>query len=114
MAAYNDPKTLHSLSPNLMMETFVILEHAARDPACKVLVWTATGEKAFSSGAALRGDKAVHVPRRAVEEYKARGMASPAVRCLNIISDLSVRLFILIAMLGGYIYMRRGTWCLLR
>ena len=36
IAAYNDPKTLNSLSPNLQAETFVVLEHAARDPDCKV------------------------------------------------------------------------------
>jgi enoyl-CoA hydratase/carnithine racemase len=60
-----------------MMETFVILEHAARDPACKILIWTASGEKAFSSGAALRGDKTVHVPKHAVSDYQKRGMVSP-------------------------------------
>ena len=36
VAAYNDPKTLHSLSPSLTTETFVVLEHAARDNAVKV------------------------------------------------------------------------------
>ena len=36
VATYNDPKTLHSLSPSLTTETLVVLEHAARDDAVKV------------------------------------------------------------------------------
>ena len=76
VAAYNDQATLHSLSPSLTTETFVVLEHAARDPAVEVLIWTATGERAFSSGAALRGDKTVHVPKHALEDYAKRGMLS--------------------------------------
>ena len=38
IAAYNTPENLNCLSPSLTAETFLILEHAARDDACKVLV----------------------------------------------------------------------------
>lgn len=76
VAAYNTPKKLNSFAPNPMMETFVVLEHARRDKSVRVLIWTGTGPKAFSSGAAVKGaDPAVHVPIECVAEYSARGMA---------------------------------------
>ena len=50
----------------------VLAWRQARDPAVEVLIWTATGERAFSSGAALRGDKTVHVPKHALEDYVSR------------------------------------------
>jgi len=75
IAAYNDPKAMHCLSPNQQMETFMVLEHARRDPRVKALVWTGTGTRAFCSGAALKGDQTVHVPRDVVKTYGARGMA---------------------------------------
>lgn len=79
VAAYNTPKKLHSFAPNPMMETFVILEHAKRDPNVRVLIWTATGPKAFSSGAAVKGaDKTVHVPIECILEYSSRRMAPSA------------------------------------
>ena len=53
VAYYNTPKNLHALTPNQQHETFLVLEYARRDPACKVLIWTATGQRAFSSGAAF-------------------------------------------------------------
>ena len=37
-AAYNTPENLNCLSPSLTAETFLVLEHAARDDACKVLI----------------------------------------------------------------------------
>ena len=39
-----------------------MLEHAARDDAAKVLIYTATGEKAFCSGANQKGPGELHVP----------------------------------------------------
>ena len=47
------PQRTCALTPNQQHETFLILEYARRDPECKVLVWTATGERAFSSGASF-------------------------------------------------------------
>ena len=38
IAAYNTPENLNCLSPSLSAETFLVLEHAARDDACKVLI----------------------------------------------------------------------------
>ncbi|CAE8719456.1 unnamed protein product [Polarella glacialis] len=51
IAAYNAPKSLHCLSPNQQMETFLVLEHAKRDPRVRALVWTGTGVKAALSSA---------------------------------------------------------------
>ncbi|CAE8703689.1 unnamed protein product, partial [Polarella glacialis] len=75
IAAYNAPKSLHCLSPNQQMETFLVLEHAKRDPRVRALVWTGTGVKAFNSGMALKGDLKVQVPEEVVKAYGARGMA---------------------------------------
>jgi enoyl-CoA hydratase/carnithine racemase len=38
VAMYNTPENLNCLSPSLTAETFLVLEHAARDDACKVLI----------------------------------------------------------------------------
>ena len=35
---YKTPENLNCLSPSLTAETFLVLEHAARDDACKVLI----------------------------------------------------------------------------
>mmetsp|Transcript_71700 Transcript_71700/g.149849 ORF Transcript_71700/g.149849 Transcript_71700/m.149849 type:complete len:323 (-) Transcript_71700:135-1103(-) len=75
IAAFNEPKSLHSLSPTQKMETFMILEHVRRDPKVKALVWTSTGVRAFSSGAALKGDDTIHVDKEIVKAYRARGLA---------------------------------------
>ena len=53
VAYFDYPKNLHALTSNQQQETFLILEHAKRDQNCRVLVWTATGQKAFNSGAAF-------------------------------------------------------------
>eukprot|EP00747_Dinoflagellata_sp_TGD_P030424 gnl/TRDRNA2_/TRDRNA2_134614_c0_seq1.p1 gnl/TRDRNA2_/TRDRNA2_134614_c0~~gnl/TRDRNA2_/TRDRNA2_134614_c0_seq1.p1 ORF type:complete len:239 (-),score=56.11 gnl/TRDRNA2_/TRDRNA2_134614_c0_seq1:19-735(-) len=66
---------MHCLAPNQQMEVFLVLEHAKRDPRVKVLVWTATGSKAFNSGAALKGDMKNYVPKEIVKAYAERGMA---------------------------------------
>ena len=59
---HNNQRNLHALTPNQMMETFLVLPHAKEDPDVLVLIWTATGEKACS-GAALRGDRTMYVPK---------------------------------------------------
>jgi 2-(1,2-epoxy-1,2-dihydrophenyl)acetyl-CoA isomerase len=72
--AHDDPKTLHALSLNLTTEVFMALEHAARDERVKVLIYTATGQRAFCSGAALKGAGPLHVPAHAADDYVQRGM----------------------------------------
>eukprot|EP01062_Namystynia_karyoxenos_P062119 TRINITY_DN55048_c0_g1_i1.p1 TRINITY_DN55048_c0_g1~~TRINITY_DN55048_c0_g1_i1.p1 ORF type:complete len:314 (+),score=121.58 TRINITY_DN55048_c0_g1_i1:80-943(+) len=73
VATFNDPKTLNALTENLMGETFCILEHAKRDPAVKVLVWTGEG-KCWCSGAALKGGTSTHIPRDIQKQYAKRGL----------------------------------------
>ena len=78
---YNTPENLNCLSPSLTSETFLILEHAARDDGCKVLIWTGAGDRAFSSGAALKGEGEHfenHVPSHVIKDYGARGMFTQA------------------------------------
>mmetsp|Transcript_88382 Transcript_88382/g.189814 ORF Transcript_88382/g.189814 Transcript_88382/m.189814 type:complete len:305 (-) Transcript_88382:81-995(-) len=75
VVAYNTPKSLNCLAPNQVMEAFLVLEHAKRDPRVKVLVWTGTGRRAFNSGAALKGDQKVYLPAEIFEAYSKRGMA---------------------------------------
>lgn len=50
----NEPQRLNSLTANQTWEYFLILQHAERDDAVKVLLWTGHG-RAFSSGADLTG-----------------------------------------------------------
>lgn len=73
IVTFNDPKTLNALTPNFQSELFIMLEHAKRDPAVKAVVWAANG-KAWSSGAALRGDRSVDMPKDLQSQYRARGM----------------------------------------
>ena len=73
VAYYNTPKNLHALTPNQQHETFLILEYARRDPECKVLVWTATGERAFSSGASF-GATRVDLAPDVAAAYRAKDM----------------------------------------
>jgi len=75
IAAYNVPKTLNALTPNQVMESYLVLEHAKRDPRVKALVWTATGSRAFNAGAALKGDMSIHVPKEIMHAYSQRGLA---------------------------------------
>lgn len=75
VAAYNTQKNLNALAPNQVVETYLVLEHAKRDPRVRALVWTGTGSKSFNSGAALKGDMKVHVPAEIVEAYSKIGMA---------------------------------------
>ena len=53
VACNNTPKNLHALTMNMQQEMFLVLEHARRCEDVKVLVWTASGEKSFSSGASI-------------------------------------------------------------
>jgi enoyl-CoA hydratase/carnithine racemase len=73
VAYYNTPKNLHALTPNQQHETFLVLEYARRDPACKVLIWTATGQRAFSSGAAF-GVTQVDLDPEVAAAYRAKDM----------------------------------------
>ena len=41
----------------------------------KALVWTATGDRAFSSGADLRGQFTSDVPEETIDAYLAENMA---------------------------------------
>jgi len=75
IAAYNTPKNLNALSPNQIMEHYLVLEHAKRDPNVKAVVWTGTGPRSFNSGAALKGDLVTHVPRDIIVAYSKLGMA---------------------------------------
>ena len=50
VATFNNPTKLNSLDGTSVAEVFFIIEHAERDPAVKVLVWTGAG-RAFSAGA---------------------------------------------------------------
>merc|ERR1719223_472459 len=65
---------MHSLTSNLRMEYFLVLEHINRCDAIKVVVWTATG-KAFCSGAALKGAGEIKLDEEIVAEYRRRKMA---------------------------------------
>ena len=75
VACHNTPKNLHALTLCQQMEYFVILEHCTRCDDVKCVLWTATGDKAFGSGAALRGGIDIAVPADVVTQYDARGMA---------------------------------------
>lgn len=74
LCTWNEPKSLNALSPNLVQETFIVLEHARRDAAIKVLVWTGAG-RAWGSGASIGGNPVVHMPETARAEYLSRGMS---------------------------------------
>mmetsp|Transcript_47876 Transcript_47876/g.104157 ORF Transcript_47876/g.104157 Transcript_47876/m.104157 type:complete len:287 (+) Transcript_47876:73-933(+) len=85
IATFSDEKTLNALTLNFLAEIFVIIEHAKRDPAVKVLIWTGRG-KAWCSGAALKGEQKVYVPADAIKEYKARAMmpGDKDIACKNL------------------------------
>mmetsp|Transcript_14038 Transcript_14038/g.22928 ORF Transcript_14038/g.22928 Transcript_14038/m.22928 type:complete len:289 (+) Transcript_14038:140-1006(+) len=72
------PEMYHPLTKNFRCETFAVLEHCKRCKDVKVLVWTAEGEKAFCSGAALKPMPDVHIPEEIIQEYFNRGMAPDA------------------------------------
>jgi len=68
------PETYHSLTTQLRAEMFCVLEHMRRDPAVKVVVWTAQGDKAFCSGASLKGGFELNVPQEIRKQYAMRGL----------------------------------------
>lgn len=74
IAYFDTQKNLHALTLNQMHETFFVLEHAKRDPKCKVLIWTATGSKAFSSGAAFGLNQPVSCAPEVADAYRAQKM----------------------------------------
>ena len=55
VACFNSPHNLHALTPQQQVETFLVLEEATRDERVRALVWSATGDRAFSAGADLKG-----------------------------------------------------------
>eukprot|EP00040_Diaphanoeca_grandis_P014079 m.71219 g.71219 ORF g.71219 m.71219 type:complete len:304 (+) comp24328_c0_seq2:26-937(+) len=75
VAAYNTPKNLHALTQNQQMEHFLILEQAQKNPDIKVLVWTATGTRAFNAGAALRGEFTIQLPKHTTKAYSEVNMS---------------------------------------
>lgn len=75
VACFASGETFHALSPQMRVEMFLVLEHCKRSPAVKVVVWTATGDKAFCSGVSLKGSRDVTVDGAVLEEYARRGMA---------------------------------------
>lgn len=74
IAAFNTPSNMNCLAPNCLMEMFLVLDHAKRDPKVKSLVWTGAGDKAFNAGGATKGDMKIHVPKDIVRAYQARGI----------------------------------------
>jgi len=82
--AFNKPKSLNALKLLQVWEMFLIIEHAAHDPAVRVVVWTATG-RAFNAGAdwktMMTGEQQkevdAHIPNDIQEAYRARGMGQP-------------------------------------
>eukprot|EP01065_Artemidia_motanka_P035890 TRINITY_DN43796_c0_g1_i1.p1 TRINITY_DN43796_c0_g1~~TRINITY_DN43796_c0_g1_i1.p1 ORF type:complete len:286 (+),score=109.98 TRINITY_DN43796_c0_g1_i1:64-921(+) len=74
LCTWNEPEKMNSFTDNLVQETFVVLEHAKRDDRVKVVVWTGAG-RAWCAGAPMKGSGRTHVPRDAIAEYSARGMA---------------------------------------
>jgi len=81
LVAFNSVKTLHSMSPTLVMECMLILEHVKRDPDVRAVVWTATGTKAFCSGAAMGGDQKMHVDQDVIDAYAKRNMVNDDIAC---------------------------------
>eukprot|EP01065_Artemidia_motanka_P034876 TRINITY_DN42867_c0_g1_i1.p1 TRINITY_DN42867_c0_g1~~TRINITY_DN42867_c0_g1_i1.p1 ORF type:complete len:312 (+),score=158.34 TRINITY_DN42867_c0_g1_i1:76-936(+) len=73
LVTFSDEKTLNALTENMMAEVFCILEHAKRDPKVKALVWAGKG-RAWCSGAALKGDRKIYVPKDIQKEYAKRNM----------------------------------------
>ena len=75
IAAHNTPENLHALSAGLIMEMFLVLEHAKRDPRVRALIWTATGTRSFCSGAPLKGPGEIPVSDEVLEGYSKVGLA---------------------------------------
>eukprot|EP00514_Thraustochytrium_sp_LLF1b_P012189 CAMPEP_0184542258 /NCGR_PEP_ID=MMETSP0199_2-20130426/1871_1 /TAXON_ID=1112570 /ORGANISM="Thraustochytrium sp., Strain LLF1b" /LENGTH=274 /DNA_ID=CAMNT_0026936029 /DNA_START=136 /DNA_END=960 /DNA_ORIENTATION=+ len=75
IVTHANPKSFHPLTSQYRAEIFCVLEHCKRSKDVKVVVWTAQGEKAFCSGAALKGAGEISVPKDILGEYARRGMA---------------------------------------
>lgn len=70
LATFCKPKKLNALTQTLILEICMIIEHAKRDPQCKILVWTGQG-RAFSSGASFGA--ASKVDKEIIEGYSKHG-----------------------------------------
>mmetsp|Transcript_18206 Transcript_18206/g.35763 ORF Transcript_18206/g.35763 Transcript_18206/m.35763 type:complete len:294 (+) Transcript_18206:169-1050(+) len=68
------PKSLHSLTTAFRAEMLFILEHCKRCADVKVLIWTAEGDRAFSSGASFTPGPTIEVSEEIVKAYTRRGM----------------------------------------
>jgi len=90
----NEPQRLNALTLNQMWEFILILQHAKRDDAVKVLVWTGHG-RAFSSGADLSGKAPPPGLKKEAMEWFAKtkgihpgtsvpGYADPALKCVTL------------------------------
>ncbi|GBG30741.1 Enoyl-CoA hydratase, mitochondrial [Hondaea fermentalgiana] len=69
------PKSLHALTTAFRTEMFFILEHCKRCDDIKVLIWTAQGDRAFSSGASFKAGVSIDVDPAIMKEYSRRGMS---------------------------------------
>ena len=56
-------------------ESFLILEHMRRDDLVRAVVWSATGDRAFSSGASLKGSQDPAIPMEVQKAYRMQGLA---------------------------------------
>lgn len=80
VVTFNSPKDLHSLTQERRQEMFLILEHINRCDDVKVVVWTASGDRAFCSGASLKpGVGDITLDEEIRVEYQRRGM-SPSLK----------------------------------
>jgi len=80
-ATFNTPQNLNALRALQVWEMFLILEHAAQDPAVRTVLWTAAG-RAFNAGADWNGkdqeaELAAALSEELREAYLKRGMGLP-------------------------------------
>merc|ERR1711865_673685 len=81
-ATFNTPQNLNALRALQVWEMFLILEHAAQDPAVRALLWTGAG-RAFNAGADWNGtdqeaELTACLSSEVRENYLARGIGQPA------------------------------------
>ena len=75
LVLFNTPDNLHALTLTQQWESFLCLEHAKRDDAVRAVVWSATGQRAFSSGASLKGSVDPDIPTEVQAAYRRQGLA---------------------------------------
>jgi len=82
IVSFATPKTYHALTAQMRHELLIVIEHINRCDAVKVVVWTGEGDKAFCSGASLKGGSDVTFSGDAKKEYAARELG-PAMKTDN-------------------------------